>query len=189
MGAEYDLLMLHNDEMIKPDHVWFDPWLIVIKMETNMFQGLWSFFLPSWNEITLQIKLGAIGKPKFMTFMHSKTCYQQREKFYSRGLAGGMLTSIGEYPLAFAYMIFKGQSPIKITATGVNFDTGVDKSHSVTILFEEGDILTSFISCGEHIIHSITLELFVSRLNLFTGVCHMQHEVMAAKGGFTTKQL
>ena len=84
-----------------------------------------------------------------MTFMHSKTCYQQREKFYSRELAGGMLTSIGEYPLAFAYMIFKGKNPVKITATGINFKTGVDKSHSLTMIFEDGEILTSFISCGK----------------------------------------
>jgi len=112
-----------------------------------VMEGLWSFFLPSWNEIALQIKLGAIGKPKLMTFMHSKTCYQQREKFYSRELAGGMLTSIGEYPLAFAYMIFKGKNPVKITATGINFKTGVDKSHSLTMIFEDGEILTSFISC------------------------------------------
>ena len=151
LGAEYGILMLQKDEMIKPGHSCVEFWLNVIKIETTMFQGLWSFFLPSWNEIALQIKLGAIGKPKFMNFMHSTTCYQQREKFYSRGLAGGMLTSIGEYPLAFACMIFNGQNPVKITATGVNFDTGVDKSHSVTILFEEGDILTSFISCGKHI--------------------------------------
>ena len=116
---------------------------------TNMFQGLWSFFVPSWKEIALQIKLGAIGRPKFMTFMHSKTSYQQREKFYSKEIAGGMLTSLGEYPLAFAYMIFKEQKPVKIIATGSNFKTGVDKSHSVTIIFENGDILTSFISCGK----------------------------------------
>lgn len=109
--------------------------------------------MPSWKEIALQIKLGAIGKPRFLNFMHSKSCYQQREKFYSNELAGGMLTSLGQYPLAFAYMIFKGQEPIEINASGCNFMTGVDKSHSVTLFYENGEVLTSFISCGkQHLI-------------------------------------
>lgn len=116
-------------------------------------QGLWSFFVPSWNEIGVQIKTGAIGKPKFLNFMHAKACYQQRKKFYSQELAGGMLTSLGEYPLAFAYMIFKGQEPVRIIASGYNFETGVDKSHSVTLSFENGETLTSFISCGKKFLY------------------------------------
>ena len=106
--------------------------------------------------------MGTIGKPKFMNFMHSRTCYQQREKFYSRETAGGMLTSLGEYPLAFAYMIFKGQEPIKITASGINFKTGVDKSHSITLLFENGEILTSFISCGKRTTHPVMIFQLIS---------------------------
>ena len=108
-------------------------------------------FVPSWLETLLQIKNGAIGRPRFMNFMHARKMYQKREKFYSKELAGGMLSSLGEYPLAFAYWVFNKEEPVNIVASGYNFGTGVDKTHSVTMSYRNGETLTSFISCGRHI--------------------------------------
>ncbi|XP_065052412.1 trans-1,2-dihydrobenzene-1,2-diol dehydrogenase-like [Rhopilema esculentum] len=120
-----------------------------LAQEKRLFvmEGLWSMFVPSWLETLLQIKNGAIGRPRFMNFMHARKMYQKREKFYSKELAGGMLSSLGEYPLAFAYWVFNKEEPVNIVASGYNFGTGVDKTHSVTMSYRNGETLTSFISC------------------------------------------
>ena len=104
-----------------------------------------------------QINSGAIGRPRFLNIMHARKIYQKREKFYSKHLAGGMLTSLGEYPLAFANMIFDEGEPKKIIATGENFDTGVDKSHYVTLSFANGKTATSTISCGKLAYHKSSI--------------------------------
>eukprot|EP00794_Sanderia_malayensis_P017527 gene17527-19277_t len=112
-----------------------------------LMEGIWSYFLPSWMEMASQIESGAIGQPRFINIMHARKCYASKEKFYSKDLAGGMLTTLGEYALALMYMVFNGEEPVKIVASGNHFNSGVDKSISVSMSFRNGAMTTFFISC------------------------------------------
>ena len=110
---------------------------------------MWSTFLPSWKELKLQVKQGTIGEPRFLSVIHGRQIYSLRARFYDRNLAGGMLCNLGMYPLVLIHLLYGDDEPEKITASGFNFETGVDKTSTVTFSYTDGKIAQFTTSCGK----------------------------------------
>ncbi|KAJ7985969.1 hypothetical protein DPEC_G00345970 [Dallia pectoralis] len=101
-----------------------------------LMEGLWTRFFPASLEIGRLLSEGEVGevlavKVDFGVPLLSvpKTTVNQKE------LGGGALLAIGIYCLQFICMVYNGEKPESVQATGVCLDTGVDESMVVTLKF------------------------------------------------------
>uniref|UniRef100_A0A8D0CK83 Trans-1,2-dihydrobenzene-1,2-diol dehydrogenase n=1 Tax=Scleropages formosus TaxID=113540 RepID=A0A8D0CK83_SCLFO len=94
--------------------------LITAARKNNVFlmEGLWSRCFPVYREISRLLMQDIVGEVKMV-----------------EELGGGVLLDIGVYCLQFVLMVFKGERPESIQATGVCLDTGVDESMVVVLKF------------------------------------------------------
>lgn len=95
---------------------------------------MWTRFLPATlylEKILEEKKIGevSIALATFGAAMETK------QRIYDKALGGSVLLDIGIYTLTFADIVFRGERPAKIVASGHLFDSGVDHSVSVTLMF------------------------------------------------------
>uniref|UniRef100_A0A3Q4H9K9 Dihydrodiol dehydrogenase, tandem duplicate 1 n=1 Tax=Neolamprologus brichardi TaxID=32507 RepID=A0A3Q4H9K9_NEOBR len=94
-------------------------WYFMVKLEVQMFSSvaIWSRCFPVYAEVRRLLAEEAVGDVKLVK------------------LGGGALLDIGVYCLQFVLMVFNGERPESIQATGVLLDSGVDESVVVTMKF------------------------------------------------------
>ncbi|XP_029313328.1 trans-1,2-dihydrobenzene-1,2-diol dehydrogenase [Cottoperca gobio] len=101
-----------------------------------IMEALWTRFFPASLEIKRLLAQGEVGEVKMVRaefgfpLMHVPRTRQKE-------LGGGTVLDLGVYCLQFICMVYKGEKPECIQATGVCMETGVDETVVVTLKFSK----------------------------------------------------
>lgn len=88
------------------------------------FQAIWSRCFPAYAEVQRLLAEEAVGEVKLVkAYFGSPQLHIPRS--VKKELGGGALLDIGVYCLQFVLMVFEGERPASIQATGVLLDSGV----------------------------------------------------------------
>ncbi|XP_073320828.1 trans-1,2-dihydrobenzene-1,2-diol dehydrogenase [Pagrus major] len=105
------------------------------KMNDVFFmEAVWTRFFPASVEIRRLLAQGEIGEVKMVRSefglpLHDVARAVQKE------LGGGAILDLGVYCLQFTCMVYNGEKPESIQATGICLETGVDDTDVVTLKF------------------------------------------------------
>ncbi|KAL1257238.1 hypothetical protein QQF64_012783 [Cirrhinus molitorella] len=104
------------------------------KNDVFLMEAVWTRFFPVSLEISRLLSRGEVGEVKVvradfgLPLTHVPRAVQKE-------MGGGALLDIGIYCVQFALMVFNGEKPESIQATGVCLDTGVDETMIITLKF------------------------------------------------------
>ncbi|XP_029904381.1 trans-1,2-dihydrobenzene-1,2-diol dehydrogenase [Myripristis murdjan] len=105
------------------------------KMNNVFFmEAVWTRFFPASLEIKRLLAEGELGEVK-MVRADFALPLMNVQRAVEKELGGGALLDIGVYCLQFILMVYGGERPEYIHATGVLLDTGVDEGMVVTLKF------------------------------------------------------
>ncbi|KAJ8406566.1 hypothetical protein AAFF_G00301400 [Aldrovandia affinis] len=110
--------------------------LITAARQSNVFlmEGIWSRCFPVHVEVCRLLSEDAVGEVKMVkAYFGSPQLHLPRA--VEKELGGGALLDIGVYCLQFVLMVFRGEKPESVHATGVRLETGVDESMVVVLKF------------------------------------------------------
>ncbi|CAI5646026.1 unnamed protein product [Oreochromis niloticus] len=110
--------------------------LVATAKKNNVFlmEAIWSRCFPVYAEVRRLLAEEAVGDVKLVKgYFGSPQLDIPRS--VQKELGGGALLDIGVYCLQFVLMVFNGERPESIQATGVLLDSGVDESVAVTMKF------------------------------------------------------
>ena len=82
-----------------------------------MFQGIWSLFLPAYQQVKKELSDKTMGD---IRLLRAEICWpflNAIERFKTPALGGGGLYSLGIYPIILACVVF-GDMPESVTAVG-----------------------------------------------------------------------
>nr|XP_020448027.1 trans-1,2-dihydrobenzene-1,2-diol dehydrogenase [Monopterus albus] len=123
---------------------------ILASAKTNdvfLMEAVWTRFFPASVEIRRLLAQGEVGEVKMVKsefawpMMHIPRAVQKE-------LGGGALLDVGIYCLQFTCMVYNGEKPESIQATGVCLETGVDETVVVTLKFSKNRIAVCTCSLG-----------------------------------------
>ncbi|XP_003226235.1 trans-1,2-dihydrobenzene-1,2-diol dehydrogenase [Anolis carolinensis] len=102
------------------------------QQQVFFMEGYWTRFFPATERIRSLLSQGSVGD--VMVF-HAEFGSPQLTipRCVEKEMGGGGLLDIGGYCIQFASMIFNGEEPESITASGFLHDTGVDKTISIIL--------------------------------------------------------
>lgn len=105
-------------------------------------EAIWTRYMPSRQMILDIIDSGIIGE---VTSVSANLGYQidAKERIVRPELAGGALLDLTVYPLNFASMVL-GDDIVKIDASCVKTETGVDGMDTVMLTYKDGKMATMF---------------------------------------------
>lgn len=86
-------------------------------------QAMWTRFFPISLEISRLLEQEAVGEVKLVRADFG-ACLKNNPRAVEKELGGGALLDIGIYCVQFALMVYNGEKPESIHATGVCLDTG-----------------------------------------------------------------
>ena len=112
-----------------------------------LMEAMWSRFLPPYIYLQEQLGKKAIGEVSVAMATFGLKM-DAKPRVYDKSLGGSVLLDIGIYALTFADVVFNGEKPEKIVATGHLFDSGVDHTVSVTLLFSGRRIAQLIFTAG-----------------------------------------
>ena len=102
-----------------------------------LMEAMWSRFLPHYGKVREIVASGVLGKILTIQADHGQRLADQNiPRLVEPMLAGGALLDLGIYPVSLAHMIFG--NPIKITASGVLTEKGVDAQTSMIFDYADG---------------------------------------------------
>ncbi|XP_070761072.1 trans-1,2-dihydrobenzene-1,2-diol dehydrogenase-like [Enoplosus armatus] len=110
--------------------------LVDAAKKNNMFlmEAIWSRCFPVHAEVRRLLAEEAVGELKLVkAYFGSPQLHIPRS--VKKELGGGALLDIGVYCLQFVLMVFNGERPESIQATGVLLESGVDESVVVVMKF------------------------------------------------------
>ncbi|XP_061567213.1 trans-1,2-dihydrobenzene-1,2-diol dehydrogenase-like [Cololabis saira] len=112
-----------------------------------LMEAVWTRFFPASVEIRRLLARGELGEVKMV---RSEFCVPLMDvpRAVEKELGGGALLDIGIYCLQFTCMVFNGEKPESIQATGVCFETGVDEAVVVTLKFSRNRMAVFTCSAG-----------------------------------------
>jgi predicted dehydrogenase len=113
--------------------------------ESSVFlmEGLWSRFLPFYQDIQRRIQHGEIGELRFINSAFCITVSRDvNERWLNPELAGGALLDMGVYNVAVSQFLM-GTDPMDVQASGLIGSSGVDEAVSVILNYGDG-IISSF---------------------------------------------
>lgn len=110
--------------------------LLAAAKANNVFlmEAVWTRFFPVSVEISRLLAQEAVGEVKLVRADFG-ACLRNIPRAVEKELGGGALLDIGIYCLQFVLMVYDGEKPESVQATGVCLDTGVDESMVVTLKF------------------------------------------------------
>lgn len=105
-------------------------------------EAIWTRYMPMRKTIDEVVASGVIGK---ITSLSANLGYviEQNERIHAPELAGGALLDLTVYPLNFASMVF-GDDIVKVDASCVKIDTGVDGQDNVMLTYRDGRMATMY---------------------------------------------
>uniref|UniRef100_A0A8C1NRT7 Trans-1,2-dihydrobenzene-1,2-diol dehydrogenase n=2 Tax=Cyprinus carpio TaxID=7962 RepID=A0A8C1NRT7_CYPCA len=104
------------------------------KNHVFLMEAVWTRFFPVSVEISRLLSRGEVGEVKVVRAEFGAPLTHV-PRAVRKDLGGGALLDIGVYCLQFVLMVFNGEKPESIQATGVCLDTGVDEAMVVTLKF------------------------------------------------------
>lgn len=110
--------------------------LVAEAKQNNVFlmEAIWSRYFPVHAEVRRLLAEEAVGEVKLVkAYFGSPQLHIPRS--VEKELGGGALLDIGVYCLQFILMVFRGERPLSIQASGVLLDSGVDESVVVALKF------------------------------------------------------
>nr|XP_033816667.1 trans-1,2-dihydrobenzene-1,2-diol dehydrogenase isoform X2 [Geotrypetes seraphini] len=109
--------------------------LVTAARKNNVFlmEGLWTRFFPVSEQIRALLLQKTLGEVKLVRAEFGNSIYHL-PRLVEKELGGGVLLDIGCYCIQFACMVFGGEKPESITATGFQYETGVEET--VTIILQ-----------------------------------------------------
>lgn len=107
-------------------------------------EAIWTRYMPMRKTIDEVVASGIIGK---ITSLSANLGYviEQNERIHAPELAGGALLDLTVYPLNFASMVF-GDDIVKVDASCVKIDTGVDGQDNVMLTYRDGKMATLYMT-------------------------------------------
>ncbi|XP_071384932.1 trans-1,2-dihydrobenzene-1,2-diol dehydrogenase-like isoform X2 [Centroberyx affinis] len=99
-----------------------------------LMEAVWTRFFPASLEIKRLLAQEEVGEVK-MVRADFGVPQMHIPRAVEKELGGGALLDIGVYCLQFICMVYNGEKPESIQATGVCLDTGVDEAMVVTLKF------------------------------------------------------
>ncbi|XP_057705597.1 trans-1,2-dihydrobenzene-1,2-diol dehydrogenase-like isoform X2 [Corythoichthys intestinalis] len=112
-----------------------------------LMEAVWSRFFPASVEIRRLLAQGEVGEVK-MVRAEFGLSLMHLSRSMNKELGAGTTLDLGIYPLQFAIMVYGGETPESITATGVCTETGVDETVVVTLMFSKGRMAVITTSSG-----------------------------------------
>lgn len=109
---------------------------------------MWSRFLPAYVYLQEQLDKKVVGDV-MVAMANFGLKMDQKPRIYDKSLGGSVLLDIGLYALTFADIVFNGERPERITASGHLFDSGVDHSFGITLLYSRKRIAQLLCTAGE----------------------------------------
>ncbi|XP_053722071.1 trans-1,2-dihydrobenzene-1,2-diol dehydrogenase-like [Synchiropus splendidus] len=104
------------------------------KSDVFLMEAIWSRCFPVYAEVRRLLAEQAVGEVKLVkAYFGSPQLTIPRS--VEKELGGGALLDIGVYCLQFVLMVFNGERPQSIHASGVLLDSGVDESVVVVMKF------------------------------------------------------
>uniref|UniRef100_A0A3Q2R4G0 Trans-1,2-dihydrobenzene-1,2-diol dehydrogenase n=1 Tax=Fundulus heteroclitus TaxID=8078 RepID=A0A3Q2R4G0_FUNHE len=101
-----------------------------------LMEAVWTRFFPVSVEVRKLLAQREIGEVK-MVRSEFGIPLLHKPRLVEKELGGGALMSIGMYCLQFVCMVYNGERPESIQATGVCLETEVDETVIVTLKFSE----------------------------------------------------
>ncbi|XP_041917825.1 dihydrodiol dehydrogenase, tandem duplicate 1 [Alosa alosa] len=123
--------------------------LIDAAKKNNVFlmEGIWSRCFPVQREVSRLLAEEAVGEVKVVkAYFGSPQLHIPRS--VEKELGGGALLDIGVYCLQFVLMVFQGERPESIHATGHRLESGVDEVMFVVLKFSRNRIGLCGFSIG-----------------------------------------
>ncbi|XP_062328012.1 trans-1,2-dihydrobenzene-1,2-diol dehydrogenase [Osmerus eperlanus] len=110
--------------------------MVASARRNNVFlmEAVWTRFFPASLQIRRVLAQEELGEVKVVR-VDFGAALMHVPRAVEKELGGGALLDIGIYCLQFITMVFGGERPESIQATGVCLDTGVDESIVVTLKF------------------------------------------------------
>ncbi|XP_043092157.1 trans-1,2-dihydrobenzene-1,2-diol dehydrogenase isoform X2 [Puntigrus tetrazona] len=99
-----------------------------------LMEAVWTRFFPASLEISRLLSRAELGELKLVRADFGVPLAHV-PRSVQRELGGGALLDIGIYCLQFVLMVYDGEKPETVRATGVRLDTGVDEAMVVTLKF------------------------------------------------------
>ncbi|MGH0119952.1 UNVERIFIED_CONTAM: hypothetical protein FKN15_060509 [Acipenser sinensis] len=99
-----------------------------------LMEALWTRYFPASIQISDVLAQGVLGEVKLVRVEFGMPMLDV-SRAVKKELGGGALLDIGVYCLQFACMVFNGERPESIQASGCLLDTGVDEAVTVVLRF------------------------------------------------------
>ncbi|KAM6943518.1 trans-1,2-dihydrobenzene-1,2-diol dehydrogenase [Xenentodon cancila] len=117
------------------------------KNNVFLMEAVWTRFFPASVEIRRLLADGEVGEVKMV---RSEFCVPLMHvpRTVEKELGGGALLDVGVYCLQFICMVFGGEKPESIHATGTCLETGVDETVVVTLKFSRNRMAVFTCSAG-----------------------------------------
>ncbi|CAH0766409.1 unnamed protein product [Diatraea saccharalis] len=106
------------------------------KKKLFLMEAVWSRFSPAYLALEEEIKSGKLGEIKHVD-VNFGTPIGKVDRVTKKDLGGSAILDIGIYVLQFAQFVYKTE-PVKITATGILNENGVDIVDTVVLEYECG---------------------------------------------------
>ncbi|XP_068598600.1 trans-1,2-dihydrobenzene-1,2-diol dehydrogenase [Brachionichthys hirsutus] len=111
--------------------------LACAKMNDVFFmEAVWTRFFPASVEIRRLLDQGELGEVKMVRSEFGVRLTDIRRSL-EKELGGGALLDVGVYGLQFICMVYNGEKPESVQATGILLETGVDDTVVVTLKFSK----------------------------------------------------
>ncbi|XP_033845475.1 dihydrodiol dehydrogenase, tandem duplicate 1 [Periophthalmus magnuspinnatus] len=126
--------------------------LVAEAKRSNVFlmEAIWSRCFPVHAEVRRLLAEEAVGEVKLVkAYFGSPQLHIPRS--VEKELGGGALLDIGVYCLQFVLMVFRGERPLSIQASGVLLDSGVDESVVVALKFSRNRMAFCAFSISAHL--------------------------------------
>lgn len=104
-----------------------------------LMEAVWTRFFPASVEIRRLLAKGEVGDVKLVRAEFGEPL-STVPRVVQKELGGGALLDIGIYPLQFISMVYNGEKPESIHASGFLHETGVDQSVGVTLKYSDNRI-------------------------------------------------
>ncbi|KAM9347752.1 trans-1,2-dihydrobenzene-1,2-diol dehydrogenase-like [Symphorus nematophorus] len=128
--------------------------LITAARDNSVFlmEAIWTRFFPVSLEVRRALGQGELGNVQFVRAdLGAPLTHVPR--LAEKKLGGGALLDLGIYCLQFVFMVFNGERPESIQATGERIDTGVDGTVVLVLKFSENRLavctcsITMMLAC------------------------------------------
>ncbi|KAM9366257.1 trans-1,2-dihydrobenzene-1,2-diol dehydrogenase [Symphorus nematophorus] len=120
------------------------------KNDVFLMEAVWTRFFPVSAEIRRLLAQGEVGEVKMV---RSEFCVPVTHvpRSVQKELGGGAMLDLGVYCLQFTCMVYNGEKPECIQATGVCMETGVDETVVVTLKFSNNRMAVFTSSSALHL--------------------------------------